>query len=280
MIKCQKCNFENEDNAVFCCNCGKKLEIQTKRDNKALAWLGLVTLVMGFLGIFYYIDTPSNRDKDDIYLQLEADQPLDNLINDYRYEGNINKNGDKINFTIRTNADWATRENFSIKIFRIAFYSYKHEQFYSQGSFSITEEREQHCIPPTCTTNFLDDRHFSITVDANKGTDRLIVFKIELTNEGEYIESCFIDYKQQGEWSREKEIVQEMEEETEERISTSSSYSTTHVPRQCTGCGGTGQCYNCNGTGYMMTVMGTTYCPICGSSGKCPFCYGSGSAIF
>lgn len=198
MKKCQKCNFENEDNAAFCSNCGKKLEIQTK-DNKVLAWLGLITLILGFLGIFLLMSNKKNIDNDAIYLQLEADQPL--TVDKDLYFGNIHKYGSRINFTIKTNAEWAVQENFSIEISRIAFYNYKDKIFYSQGTFSITEEREQHCIPPICTINFIDDRHFSITVDANEGTDRYISFWLKLKNQGEKIESCFINYKQQGEWT-------------------------------------------------------------------------------
>lgn len=53
MKKCQNCNFDNEDNAVFCSNCGKKLKKVNKwADNEKIEkfifpiiWFGLFALL-------------------------------------------------------------------------------------------------------------------------------------------------------------------------------------------------------------------------------------------
>ena len=98
MKKCQRCNFENEDNALFCCNCGEKLEIEAKRNYNVLAWLGLITLVMGFIGIF------SNLHKDATYI---------NVSNDYV---EFRKNGGKKEIIIDSDGSWDVKHPGRCKI--------------------------------------------------------------------------------------------------------------------------------------------------------------------
>ncbi|GHT03741.1 hypothetical protein AGMMS49525_09350 [Bacteroidia bacterium] len=53
-MNCQKCNFQNEDNAQFCGNCGAKLWI--KPHPSPIAWIlfAIVLIVCGILGVLLY----------------------------------------------------------------------------------------------------------------------------------------------------------------------------------------------------------------------------------
>lgn len=289
MKKCQQCNFNNDDNAIFCTNCGKRFK-QIPPKNKINIWLILIYSLIGISLLLLYIGEHPNDDKtniekeyENIYFRIEADQPLSSTEKNI-YEGNIDANGDKINYTIHTNADWVTQENLEIEIFRIAFYNPKSQSYNSQGTLSSTEEQKLHYIPPVCKIKKTDDRHFYITVDENEGTKRYICFQINLREQGENISSLFIHYYQQGKWNMEEEYTQKMGKEDKAsksgRTTTSSPYPTTHTTMPCAGCGGSGKCYNCNGSGFMITVMGSSYCPICVGSGKCPLCHGFGMITY
>ena len=91
MKKCQNCNFNNEDNAVFCSNCGKKLEIQSERGNKTLAWIGLIALVVGFIGFLAYLH------KDATYINVSDD--------DIRFD----KDGGKEEILVDSDGSWDVR---------------------------------------------------------------------------------------------------------------------------------------------------------------------------
>ncbi len=102
-IVCKKCGFENSFEAKFCGGCGKVLI--RKRNISFVRSMQIIFLTSIFIAIGIYIFKGPNQinKPEEYYIELIPNHSFD-----------ISSEGETIMFSINTNAEWLTKDDFKI----------------------------------------------------------------------------------------------------------------------------------------------------------------------
>lgn len=103
-LVCKKCGFENSSEVKFCGGCGKVLK--GKRNISFVSSIQIILLISIYIAIGIYIFKygPNQKNKpEEYYIELVSNHSYD-----------ISSVGETIMFSINTNAEWLTKDDFSI----------------------------------------------------------------------------------------------------------------------------------------------------------------------
>lgn len=104
-LVCKNCGFENSSKAKFCGGCGEVLKGKRNISFVRSMQIILLILIIITIGIYIFINRPNQINKpEEYYIELVSNHSFD-----------ISSEGETIMFSINTNAEWLTKDDFSIR---------------------------------------------------------------------------------------------------------------------------------------------------------------------
>lgn len=172
---CEKCGFENGMDMKFCGKCGfplSKISSEKKEGNNGCLFAMLLPPVI-FVAVILYLVASNSPDL------FEKGTYL-NVICYHSKE--IDMDGETINLSIDTDADWLKIKDINIWVDGMMWETDRYDMRHVDYHYKISGY-ENYAKEPVVNIELVDDRSFRITVDKNRGYNRCFTIKVEDSKE-------------------------------------------------------------------------------------------------
>lgn len=188
-LVCKKCGFENSSEAKFCGGCGEVLNEKSteENDDSSRKVIGFILFFIGSLLIsfLYYVYKNNEDTSKNYYMNVNM-----------HHSSEIDMDGETINLSINTNAEWLEIENLEFGVTRTSTYWESERGDYDNEFGYPYEWNRDYAIHPIANVEFLGNRSFKVTISKNSGYNRRFRFWVR---DPEYrVSSWGVDIYQKG----------------------------------------------------------------------------------